>query len=117
MTYCWIVLVEHIISYCFQYFRNWEISKKGEIDHFGIKRAKYESLLKPFQIFVSCLFFGLVLSKIITDSSKLHELGFLKYWLLIDVLIMLFLQAFTYSELVIMTDEEILQNISTLSMF
>ena len=58
------LMFEHVFAYACDYFRKWEIARCGQLDMHGVYRAKYESLLKIFEIVLDCLIIGFSLNHI-----------------------------------------------------
>ena len=52
------LLIEHLFSYCVAFYRAFDISRNGEIDTNGVKRAKTEQLLAKIQFFITCMIIG-----------------------------------------------------------
>lgn len=53
-----VLMGEHVFAYCTGIYRNWEIEHYGKLDINGILRAKTESMLSTFEIFLDCIIFG-----------------------------------------------------------
>lgn len=50
MLLMWVCLGEHVMSYCFGIFRNWELEKYGVANKYGIESAPKETFLRFFEI-------------------------------------------------------------------
>jgi hypothetical protein len=57
----WILLGEHIVSYFFSIFRNWEVKEKGTTNSYGIDTAPIESKMRIFEIFIDVVIFGAII--------------------------------------------------------
>ena len=58
------LLFEHICGYLIEFFRQYDIDKNGQLDSYGVPRAKTESLLGTIQYFFICLIIGYVIKTI-----------------------------------------------------
>ena len=57
----YVLFCEHIMSYFFGIFRDWELSKYGKPNKYGILSAKWEFRLKIFEVLLDMILFILIL--------------------------------------------------------
>jgi hypothetical protein len=54
----YVLLVQHILSYFFSFYRKYSIDKKGKPDINGVMRGKLESFLGTFEILFASMITG-----------------------------------------------------------
>lgn len=110
-----ILFCEHILSYIFGIFRDWEQSKYGKPNKYGITSAKWEFRLKVFEVILDITIFIMILvhfSKM--DALHFHDIPFLNYWIVVDMIIMFLTLPYTYVSRLMMITGEIIKNMFTL---
>ena len=77
--------------------------------------AKWEFRLKVFEVFIDLALFIMILvhfSKM--DSLHFHDLPFLNYWIIVDMIIMALTLPYTYVSRLMMITGETIKNMFTL---
>ena len=68
------LLLEHILSYISEIYRDYEVANYGKPDVNGVYRAKIETILRNFEIFFDCILVGWIMKHLIMLESKdLHD--------------------------------------------
>jgi hypothetical protein len=84
-----ILLVEHVLAWFAQLFREYDIKCNGKVDVNGLLRAPRESVLGTIQVFVDCLLTGFIAKKLFSISwDEIYSQPYAYYWIMIDVIIM-----------------------------
>ena len=115
MIFMYILIGEHIVSYLFGIFRDYDLMKNGEPNKYGIEFAPKESCMRIIEIifdlaiFIWCAVYIIGLSK-----EEFNALPFLNFWIMIDMIIMMFTLPYTYLSKFMMQNGEITKNIFTL---
>jgi hypothetical protein len=111
----WICLGEHIGSYLFGLFRDYDIQRNGVANRFGIETAPKESALRYIEIIFDFGLFVVIFMHLREQTSEQFASSpFLNYWLMIDMIIMFLTLPYTYFSKVMMLTGEITKNIFTL---
>jgi hypothetical protein len=58
------MIIEHTVSMVIEYYREYDINMNGQMNFYGIPRAKTESILETFQYFYVCFVIGLMIMTI-----------------------------------------------------
>ena len=69
-TIIMILLAEHILSYLFGLFRNWEIKKKGKPNKYGIESAPIEFRLRCLELLADLIIFIFILNHFTDLTSE-----------------------------------------------
>ena len=108
------LLVEHIGGYLLEIFRQYDIEKNGQLDAYGVPRAKTESLLGSLHYFVICLILGYAFKTIMgMDDHIFKQLSFALLWIVVDAMIMLFTRLYIALALYLKISGEVTKNIYT----
>lgn len=111
----WCLLFEHICGYLIEFFRHYDIEKNGQMDSYGVPRAKTESLLGTIQYFFICLIIGYVTKTLMgMDSEVFVQLSFATLWIAVDSIMMLFSRIYITVCMYLKISGEITKNIYTL---
>jgi hypothetical protein len=87
----------HIFSYLVQFFRSYEIAKKGKPDPNGVMRAPCETLILQIELLTSSVLFGYIINYFLgLDRQYVHSNAFLNYWLGIDSIMLLLTHFYIY---------------------
>lgn len=110
-----ILLVEHIFSYCSGIFKDWELKTRGEVNEKGIETAKIGSILYWVEIVVDIIIIILIVIHLgQMDSQTMHDLPLLNYWILFDTVIMFLTLPYMALAKILILKGEITKNIFTL---
>lgn len=110
-----ILLVEHIIAYLFNIYRNWELKNYGKPTTLGIVTAPCESKLKLLEIIVDFVIIVVVLIHFFKGGKEaFNDNPLNNFWILTDLTIMFISLPYTYMVQLIMVYGEINKNIFTL---
>ena len=110
-----VLLVEHVMSYTFGIYRDYELKHKGTPNKYGITTAPCESRLRYIEIFVDFVIFVIVfIHKFGLTEESFNDMPFLNYWILIDCIIMFLTLPYTYMSKLMMITGEVTKNIFTL---
>jgi len=110
-----VLMCEHIFSYCAGIFRNWEIEKYGKLDINGIVRAKKESMLSTFEIFLDCIIFGYSTNYLFGLSTDFYSSApYVHFWIVFDCCMMLLSLIYIYLTQLMIVQSEITKNIFSL---
>ena len=110
-----ILLIEHIMSYSFGIYRDYELKNKGTTNKFGIVTAPCESKLRYIEILVDFVIFVLVfLHMFVLTIEELNDMPFTNFWILTDCVIMFLTLPYTYMSKLMMITGEVTKNIFTL---
>lgn len=94
--FMYIFAGEHIMSYSFGMYRDYELKERGKSNEHGVESAPCESRLRCVEIFVDFTIFGCVIFYVLTlTEGQRHNLPFCIYWLLVDMVIMFFTLPYT----------------------
>ena len=111
----YILFAEHILSYIFGIFRDWEQSKYGKPNKYGIVSAKWEFRLKIFEVLLDLAIFIMIMVHFSRmDYIHFHDIPFLNYWIVVDMIIMFLTLPYTYVSRLMMITGEIIKNMFTL---
>ena len=111
----YILLGEHIMAYCFDIYRKYELKDKGKANKFGIEQAPVETCLRLVEIVIDLIIFIMVIIHFNSmTKEQFLDLPFLNFWILVDLIIMAFAQPYTYMSQLMMITGEIINNVYTL---
>ena len=111
----YVLMGEHVVSYSFAMFRDWELGKYGKPNSAGIESARIESKLRFFEIFIDTIIFVIVALYILGGSNDdFHDAPLLNYWIAIDCVIMFLTLPYTYLSQGVLVQGEIVKNTFTL---
>lgn len=103
------------MSYIFSQFREWEISKYGQTNKFGIEYAPKEFCLRIFEILADfAIFVVTVIHFSNISEEEMRDAPLLYYWIIIDMIIMFLTLPYTYMSKLMMLTGEIAKNVFTL---
>mmetsp|Transcript_39558 Transcript_39558/g.60445 ORF Transcript_39558/g.60445 Transcript_39558/m.60445 type:complete len:423 (-) Transcript_39558:1026-2294(-) len=112
---CVVLLLEHVMSYLFGIFRNYELKKVGQPNKYGIDSAPIESKLRFIEVAIDFLIFALIILHMVSmTSDQMHDVPLLSYWILVDMIIMFLTLPYVYISQLIMLSGEVTKNIFTL---
>lgn len=115
MMLMYVLIAEHILSYLFGLFRNYDIDKNGKKNKRGIESAPRESALRIFEIIVDLgISVWILVSMLSKDSKTFNSLPLLNFWIMCDMIIMMITLPYTYISKFMMINGEITKNIFTL---
>jgi len=116
MLLMWVCLGEHVMSYCFGLYRDWEIEMKGKPNKWGIEQAPIETILRFFEIIFDFGLFVWIGFTLFSDETteQFHNMPLINYWLIIDMFIMFLTLPYTYLSKFMMLNGEITKNVFTL---
>ena len=84
-----ILLIEHIVAYLFNIYRNWELKKRGTPTTLGIETAPCESRLKLLEIVADFVIIVVVLIHFIKAGTEtFNDNPLNNFWILTDLIIM-----------------------------
>lgn len=110
-----VLLVEHIVAYMFNIYRNWELKRHGTPNTLGIETAPCESRLKMFEIIADFVIIVVVLIHFLkAGKDAFNDNPLNNFWILTDLVIMFISLPYTYMVQLIMVYGEINKNIFTL---
>lgn len=110
----WVFFGEHIMSYIFGLYRNYEIQHIGKPNEVGIETAPCERKLAFIELLVDCIIFGGSIYHLTTNTkAQIHDQPFVNYWIIIDMTIMLFTLPYVNFAKYLTLDGEITKNVYT----
>ena len=110
-----VLLTEHIFSYLFGIFRDYEIKKRGKPNKYGIESAPMEFRLRVLEVIADLIIFIFILNHFTSlNTEQFNDLPLLNYWMLVDMIIMFLTLPYTYMSRLMMITGEIIKNIFTL---
>tara|TARA_B110000285_G_C15009761_1_gene555790 strand:+ start:731 stop:1069 length:339 start_codon:yes stop_codon:yes gene_type:complete len=110
-----VLLTEHIFSYLFGIWRDYEIKKKGKPNKYGIESAPIEFRMRIIEVLADLVIFIFILNHFTAlDRVQFNDLPLLNYWMLVDMIIMFLTLPYTYMSRLMMITGEIIKNIFTL---
>ena len=110
-----VLLTEHIVSYLFGIFRDFEIKKNGKPNKYGIESAPIEFRLRVIEVIADLIIFIFILNHFTSlNQEQFNDLPLLNYWMLVDMIIMFLTLPYTYMSRLMMITGEIIKNIFTL---
>jgi len=113
--FMWILLGEHIMAYCFDIYRKYELKHHGKANRFGIEQAPIETCLRITEFVIDLIIFIMVIIHFNSmTKEQFLDLPFLNFWILVDLIIMAFAQPYTYMSQLMMITGEIINNVYTL---
>ena len=94
----YILLIEHVIAYMFNLYRNYEIEKVGIInDQTGIKSAPCEAKLRYLEIFIDFIIFVIFLIHLFNiGNDAFNDCPLNHIWILVDIIIMMVSLPYTF---------------------
>ena len=115
-TIIFILLVEHIFSYCSGVFKEWELRTKGTPNEKGIETAPMNNILYWVEIIIDVIIIIFIVIHFAQMESMeiLHDLPLLNYWILFDTVIMFLTLPYMALAKILMLKGEITKNIFTL---
>lgn len=115
MMLMYVLMAEHVLSYLFGLFREYDIKNNGQKNKYGIESAQSESLLRIFEIIVDLGISAWILVVMLgQDKASFNKLPFLNFWIMCDMIIMVITLPYTYISKFMMINGEITKNIFTL---
>lgn len=115
MMLMYVLMAEHILSYLFGIFRNYDIDKNGKKNKRGIESAPRESALRIIEIVVDMgISVWILVVMLSQDSKTFNSLPLLNFWIMCDMIIMMITLPYTYISKFMMINGEITKNIFTL---
>ena len=112
-----ILLVEHVISYIFCYYRKWEIDHQDKLNlsSWGNEYGPKEYCLRIFEMILDILIFAFIaLTLNGLTEAQLHNNPLVHYWVIVDIFIMVLTLPYTIVSKWLMRNNEIGKNIYTL---
>ena len=110
-----VLLSEHILSYLFGIFRDYEIKRHGKPNKYGIESAPIEFRLRCLEVIGDLIIFIFILNHFTSlNEQQFNNLPLLNYWMLVDMIIMFLTLPYTYMSRLMMITGEIIKNIFTL---
>ena len=110
------LLIEHIVAYLCNSFRNYDIEKNGVPDTHGVYRAPTEWTLQTIESFYDCILLGYTMKHLIDMThEQFHHEAILTYWIIIDCLLMFFIAPYVYASRYSRIPTEITKNIYSLN--
>jgi hypothetical protein len=110
-------MVVHAIQFIYWNFRRYDISHNGELDKYGNRRARKEQVLGQIEFFMICIAIGFSINTLIqifpTYDNEQNK-PMLTLWIIIDCLIMFFMQSHIGIGTYFMFEAEISKNIFSL---
>lgn len=116
MIFIYVLIGEHFVSYMFGIFREHDLQKNGKKNpKNGIEFAQRESYLRGFEIIFDLgIFIWATIYIIGLTNEEFNSLPFLNFWIMIDMIIMMFTLPYTVLSKYMMQSGEITKNIFTL---
>lgn len=97
MLLMYILIGEHVFSYLFGLYREYDIKHNGQKNKHGIESAKVETRLRYLEIVVDIALSIWILVAMLNQSrEEFNSLPFLNFWIMIDMVIMLITLPYTY---------------------
>jgi len=115
-TMIYLLGIEHIIAYCFNLYRMYEIGNYGKIDdQTGIQSAPNETRLKYVEIILDFIIFVIFIAHFFMIGNDEFNNSPLNYiFILVDVIIMFVSLPYSYVVQRILVASEITKNVFTL---
>jgi hypothetical protein len=115
MMFMYVLIAEHVLSYLFGMFRDYDIKHNGKKDRHGIESAQREGILRILEVIIDIgIAAWIMISMISQDSATFNSLPFLNFWIMCDMIIMVITLPYTYVSKFMMISGEITKNIFTL---
>jgi hypothetical protein len=112
-----LLLVVHGIQFIYWNFRRYDISRNGELDKYGNRRARKEQVFGLLEFFIICIAIGFSIHALIEIMPIYYNEAkqpMLTLWIIIDCLIMFFMQSHVGVGIYFMFEGEISKNFFTL---
>ena len=94
----------------------YEIKREGQLDVYGVKRARKEQLLKNFQIFFDCILFGFTMDFLLTGGLQaFQDNPYANFWIMFDSFVTISILGYVYVSQLMMIKGEVTKNLYTLS--
>lgn len=115
MLLMYVLFGEHVISYLFGIFRNYDLKHNGSTNKRGIESAPRETALRYFEIVADMGISIWILAVLLPQSKEeFNSLPFLNFFIMIDMIIMMVTLPYTFMSKFMMINGEITKNIFTL---
>jgi len=115
MLLMFVLIGEHIFSYLFGIFREYDLKHNGSKNKNGIESAPREKNLRYFEIVADFTISIWILVAMLTKTTEeFNSLPFLNFWIMIDMIIMMITLPYTFLSKFMMINGEITKNIFTL---
>jgi hypothetical protein len=112
----YVLGIEHVIAYCFNTYRIYEIGKYGKInDQTGIKSAPNETRLTYVEIFMDFVIFVIFIAHyFMMGNEEFNDCPLNYLFILVDVIIMFVSLPYSYWVQRILVESEITKNVFTI---
>lgn len=110
-----VLIGEHLFSYLFGIFREYDLQHNGEKNKHGIESAPREKRMRVLEVIVDVtISIWILVSMLSQTNEQFNSLPFLNFWIMIDMVIMLITLPYIYMSKFMMINGEITKNIFTL---
>lgn len=115
MAIMYALIAEHVFSYLFGIFREYDLKHNGQKNKLGLEQAPRETLLRYIEICTDLAISIWILAVMFSQSNeKFNSLPFLNFWIMVDMIIMITTLPYTFMSKFMMINGELTKNIFTL---
>ena len=109
-----LMLIQAILCWIFALIKEWNISKSGEANDYGIESTFCSRLLDYSCFFITAAIFVSSVVHLVAMGDKRHDLPIINYFIIVNMCVMILMLPYEFFAKRMLVDTEISKNIFTL---
>ena len=109
-----LMFIEAVLSWFFALIKEWDISKRGEANEYGIETTFCSRVLDGVSLFIKITIGILAVVHLVAMGDKMHEWPIINYYIIANCCIMILMMPYELIAKRMLVDTEISKNIYTL---